>query len=335
MSDFWLSSGHILLERGDHGGLILTDEFLKAYLARPELVPPEDACAAERGLHAALLDDPRMAVPAEAIAAIADADARENWSVMLDFRDRLIAAPTLEAAYVRLIRQGVKRLPPLFINQLAHIIMRNALEGCGDSFVVRAGEIFYRTQRVALQNGAVMLADAETIERHEADLHASPLLAMFANATADLDVLKPENADGYWARSDAFDMVFELGGLDGGRRALATALERWVRQILGLDVVIEPLERMDDGDVRWIVGLDAEATRLGNALWQGDFVADDEASRLIAIFAIKPDAGLPFVPEVSGKPVYLLLAQDRDKLVRMKPQNLVTGLPLAMPLLTN
>jgi len=130
-------------------------------------------------------------------------------------------------------------------------------------------------------------------------------------------------------------MVFELGGLNGGRRALATALERWVRQILGLEVEIEPLERMDDGDVRWIVGLDAEATRLGNALWQGDIIADEDADGLIAIFAIKPDAALPFLPEVGGKPVYLLMGHDRDKILRMKPQNLVTGLPLAMPLLTN
>jgi Family of unknown function (DUF6352) len=335
MSDFWLSSGHILLERGENGGLILTDEFLKAYLVRPELLPPEDACAAERRLHAGLMEHPRASVTPDAVAAIADADARENWTVMLDFRDRLLAAPTLEAAYVRLIRKGVKGLPPLFINQLAHIIMRNALEGCGDAFVLRAGEIFYRTQRVALQNGVLMLADAETVDRHEADLHASPLLAMFADATADLDVLKPENADNYWARSDAFDMVFELGGLNGGRRALATALEKWIRQILGLEVGIEPLERMDDGDVRWIVGLDAEATRLGNALWQSEIIADDEAAGLIAIFAVKPDQALPFLPEVEGKPVYLLMAQDRDKLLRMKPQNLVTGLPLAMPLLTN
>ena len=108
-----------------------------------------------------------------------------------------------------------------------------------------------------------------------------------------------------------------------------------MRQILGLEVEIEPLERMDDGDVRWIVGLDAEATRLGNALWQGDIVADEDAGGLIAIFAIKPDAALPFLPEVGGKPVYLLMAQDRDKILRMKPQNLVIGLPLAMPLLTN
>ena len=328
MKDFWLSSGHILLERGDHGGLILTDEFLKAYLARPELLPPEDACAAERRLHASLMDAPRGSVAPEAVAAIADSDARENWAVMLDFRDRLLAAPTLEAAYVRLIRNGVKGLPPLFINQLAHIIMRNALDGCGDAFVARAGELFYRTQRVALENGGVMLADAETVERHEVNIHASPLLAMFANGTADLDVLKPGNAEDYWARSDAFDMVFELGGLDGGRRSLAIALEKWVRQILGFDVGIEPLERMDDGDVRWIVGLDAEATRLGNALWRGETVDDDEASRLLAIFAIKPDAAHPFSPEVSGRPIYLLMASDADRLLRMKPQNLVTGLPL-------
>jgi hypothetical protein len=328
MKDFWLSSGHILLERGDHGGLILTDEFLKAYLARPELLPPEDACAAERNIHAHLMDNPRTFIAQGAIAAIADADARDNWTVMLDFRDRLIAAPTLEAAYVRLIRQGVKGLPPLFINQLAHIIMRNALGDCGDAFVARAGELFYRTQRVAIQDGAVMLADAETVERHETDLHASPLLRMFANDTANLDVLKTGNAEDYWGRSDAFDMVFELGGLNGGRRTLATALEKWIRQVLGFEAEIEPLERMDDGDVRWIVGLDAEATRLGNALWHGEAIADEDAARLLAIFAIKPDAAHPFTPEVKGRPIYLLMAMDAGNLLRMKPQNLVTGLPL-------
>jgi hypothetical protein len=328
MSDFWLSSGHILLERGEHGGLILTDEFLKAYLARPELLPPESACAAEREIHAALLDNPRMVIEPEAVAAIADPDARENWTVMLDFRDRLLDAPTLEAAYIRLIRQGVKRLPPLFVNQLAHVIMRNALEGCTDAFVARASEVFYRTQRVAVQNGAIMLADAETVERHEADFHASPLTAMFASGTASLEVLKPENADGYWSRSDAFDLAFELGGVDGGRRALATALERWIRQLFGLEVEIEPLERIDDSDVRWIVGLDAEATRIGNALWRGEIIDEEDVSRVIAMFVIKGDAALPFAPEVSGRPVYLLMAHDRDRLLRMKPQNLVSGLPL-------
>src|SRR4029077_1918545 len=79
MKDFWLSCGHHLLDRGAGGGLVVTDEFLKVYLARPELAPPPEACAVERTLHAALLADPRRPVEAAEVAAIADADARENW----------------------------------------------------------------------------------------------------------------------------------------------------------------------------------------------------------------------------------------------------------------
>ena len=62
--DFWLSCGHHLLDRDAGGGLVVTDEFLKVYLARPELAPPPEACAAERALHAGLLAEPRRPVAA-------------------------------------------------------------------------------------------------------------------------------------------------------------------------------------------------------------------------------------------------------------------------------
>src|SRR5215467_4092699 len=116
MADFWLSCGHHLLDRDDGGGLLVTDEFLKAYLARPELAPPPDACSAERSLHAALLGDPRRPVTSAEIAAISDADACENWSLMTGFRDRLVSHKTVEAAYLDLVRRGVGGTPPLFIN---------------------------------------------------------------------------------------------------------------------------------------------------------------------------------------------------------------------------
>src|SRR3979411_242545 len=74
MKDFWLSCGHHLLDRAAGGGLIVTDEFLKAYLARPELAPPPEACIAERSLHTALLADPRRLVGPSELAEIADAD---------------------------------------------------------------------------------------------------------------------------------------------------------------------------------------------------------------------------------------------------------------------
>ena len=53
VKDFWLSCGHHLLDRDEGGGLLVTDEFLKVYLARPELAPPPEACVVERTLHAA------------------------------------------------------------------------------------------------------------------------------------------------------------------------------------------------------------------------------------------------------------------------------------------
>ena len=45
MREFWVASGHHLTRRADHGGLIATPELIMAYLARPELMPPADACA--------------------------------------------------------------------------------------------------------------------------------------------------------------------------------------------------------------------------------------------------------------------------------------------------
>ena len=106
MKEFWVASGHHLTHRADHGGLVATPELIMAYLARPELMPPADACAAERNLHASLLADPLRTVASEDIAVIADADARENWSFMIGFRDRLIAAASLEAMYATLARNG-------------------------------------------------------------------------------------------------------------------------------------------------------------------------------------------------------------------------------------
>jgi hypothetical protein len=38
-----------------------------------------------------------------------------------------------------------------------------------------------------------------------------------------------------------------------------------------------------------------------------------------------PDA---VMDKVKGEPVYLILAMDQDKVLRLKPQNLITGLPI-------
>jgi hypothetical protein len=325
MSTFWASSGHLLLDRSPEGRLLLTDDFLRAFLARPELVPPPEACAAERALHAALLADPQAAADP---AALADADARDNWRMFLAFRDRLAAAPSVEAAYLQLIRGDLSGTPPLFVTQLVHVILRNMLHGCDDAFTLRAAELLFRPQRVTYHNGTVLLADAEAIAGHEQQRRASPLLAMLAPpAVAELAVLTEATADHYWARSDAFDMVLDLGGAPSGRAALARVLGLWLRHMLGITASIEPLPAITDPDWRWFVGLDTEATRIGNALWHGETLP--EAERLLALFRLLPDAATPVRADMAGQPIYLMLAANAEGLVRLKPHNLLTLLPLA------
>ena len=331
MKDFWVSSGHHLLDRDAAGHLLVTDAFLKAYLARPELLPPESACEAEMRLHHDLLmHHPRRSVAEHEIAAILDADARENWLFMLAFRDHLLANPTLEAAYISLARGAAPSIPPLFMNQLAQVVLRNALDREQSPWVLRAAELFYRPQRVTFHEGSLLLADAETIELHEQNRHASPLLSMLGGpAVTELEILDEKNSDAYFGRSDAFDMVLNLGGHDSmARRGLAAAMEVWVRHLLAVDTRIEPVERIDDVDWAWFVGLDAEATRIGNALWGGQNADPAVAERILALFRLDfSDLG-EVRPEVGARPVWLILATTPDRTVRMKPQNLIAGLPL-------
>ncbi|WP_425993528.1 DUF6352 family protein [Afipia sp. DC4300-2b1] len=333
MREFWVASGHHLTRRADHGGLIATPELIMAYLARPELMPPDDACDAERDLHASLLADPLRPVSKADIAALADADARENWTFMTAFRDRLMAAPSLEAVYVALARKGAGDLPPIFLSQLCHLILRNALEGCDDPYVLRAAELFYRSQKATVHNGALLLADAEVVEaQHHAqhDLHTSPLTAMLQpQAFGEMDVMDDENAWTYWSRSDAHAMVMNLGGNPKARDALCRVIERWIAHLLGVAVKVEPVASIEDRDWRWFVGLDSEGTRIGNALWNGDAPGADAAERIVALMRMTFEDSRFVDERVGNKPVYLILAMGADKVVRLKPQNLVAGLPLA------
>jgi Family of unknown function (DUF6352) len=327
MKDFWIACGHHLLDRNASGGLVVTDEFLKAYVARPELVPPDDACAVERRLHRDLLINPRRPVEASELAAIADADARENWQFMLTFRDVLLRHPTLEAAYLALVRAGSVNPPPLFVNQLVHVILRNALEGCEDPFVLRAAELFFRPQRLMPHEHLLLLGDEEIIAGGSPTPMLSLISMLGANVDARVDVLSEANADSYWHRSDQFDLALDLTGGARGPPALAEAIRRWIDHLLGVEVTVEPLKALCEAKLTWYVGLDKEATQVGDRLWRGEVVDDRTAARVLALFRLA-FADVSLVADSVGRdPVYLILAMNADQLVRVKPQNLLTGLP--------
>ncbi len=329
MTDFWLSSGHHLVDRDAAGRLTVTDDLLKAYLARPEVAPPDEACIVERAIHQRLMRDPRAPVATEEIGDIADRDARENWRYLLAFRDHLLAHATLEAAYLALARAPRVAVPPLFLNQLVHLILRNLLDAERDPFVLRAAEMMFRPQRLTLKDGVLLLADAEVVDGANADPHAAPLVAIFGDARAKgLDVLQVATAADYFARSDAFDFVIDFRFGEPTRAAFARVLEIWISGLLGIEVRIEPVERIAEESWEWFVGLDQEATHIGNALWRGEEPPMQGRDRIVALFQLTFADQRRMLEKVRGAPVSLILAMSPDRVVRVKPQNILAGLPL-------
>ncbi|GAB4183942.1 MAG: DUF6352 family protein [Thalassobaculales bacterium] len=334
MPDFWRHSGYHLLDRRADGRLLVSDGLLRAYLRRPEIRPVEESCAAERVLHAQLLELPRLPVEAARIEALADPDARDNYRVLLGFRDRLLAADCLESAYIGIVRDPGHRVPPLFVDQLAQIILRAALEGLDDPFVARAGELFFRPQVVSVQDGQPLLADQETVEMHAAtggfgDLGRLLVEAQTPTRMVELDVMTTDNAATYWQRDERHDMVLNLSFGQPGLDALCRAMEAFLRQGLGIAASIQPAQRIRDERWVWHSGLDGESSAILNALYRGETVAEERTQRLLSLFRLDIADPSLMRADLAGRPVYLGLARDGRNLLRMKPQNLLVNLPLA------
>jgi hypothetical protein len=147
-------------------------------------------------------------------------------------------------------------------------------------------------------------------------------------AEAHIHVINGENAEGYWERSNQFDMAIDLTTGHEGLAALATAMQRWIAHVLGVNVTIKPLTEMREVNLAWYVGLDVDATRIGDMMWNGEEIDEATMGQVIGLFQLTFRDPAIVIDKVAGEPVYLILAMTADKQIRMKPQNLVTGLPI-------
>lgn len=323
--DFWLSCGHHLVDRDGDGSLVVTDEFLKVYLARPEIAPPADACVAEKELYRKLFDDPRAAVLSAEIAQILDDDARENWEILLSWREHLLRHRTLEAAYLALVREGLQ-FPPLLVDQIVQVILRNILDDCEDVFVLRAAELFFRAQKLAVYGGSLLAADVETFT---AVPQPSPLVSLLGlEAQPGIDVLNADNADAYWSRSDSYELALDLTAGRRGLGALGEVLAHWIQHLLGVGVEIEVMTEARDITLTWYVGLDSNATRIGDALWRGEPAREAAPEFIVGLYRMRLVDDADSIERMQGQPTYLIVAGSSDMTLRLKPQNLITGLPL-------
>lgn len=333
MADIWQSSGIALLEPDERGWLMVTPDFLRAFLSRPELQPVEHSCDAEIALFGRLLDDPYEPVSTSDLVRLADADARDNYRIFLALRDLLEAGATLEGAWLRLARHGNRCIAPLFVDQLVHAILAGALKGIDDPIRWRAAELFFRDQSASTEGGGVMLADDEIVSMHASSMGMGGLGQLVAEAATplrrvELDVLDEDNKALYWERSDRFDTVVDFRFTQPANDAFARVIELWLKHLLGLRVRVEPRQRIDDDSWTWHIGLDSEASRLLDRLYQGEELTFDEASAIIGLFRMEVLDESRITARLRGKPIYLALAKSPAGKVKMKPQNLIVNLPV-------
>jgi hypothetical protein len=334
VQDFWRNSGYQLLERNAQGRLAVTDDFLRAYLLRPEIRPVEESGPNEMALHESLLEDPRQKVAAARLESVEDADVRDNYRILLAFLARLARAESLEACYAGIFSGGDVAVPPLFVDQLAQIIVRNVLDGCEDPLEPRAAELFFREQKASTDDGAVMLADLETVEMHAGGGGFGSLGRLIVESQAplaavNLDVLDTDNAHLYWTRDQRHDLVISMNFGRAANKAFCRVMEKWIAHFLGVAVAIRPLRAIEDRAWAWHIGLDAESTGILNGLWRGEEVEAGTFRRMLALFRLDFDDPAAMRADIAGKPVYMALSMDESAVVRMKPQNLLLNLPLA------
>ncbi|MBO0942831.1 hypothetical protein J1N44_14255 [Acidovorax temperans] len=349
-NDFWPGSHFSLLQRDARGWLVPTEAYVRTLLARPELALVPESCAAEIALHEGLVAAPLAPVQREQLAAVQDDDARENYAVFLRFRDGLLAAGTLEAYYLRLMRSGAVDVPAVFIDAVVQALLRNVLDTSNDALEARAAEMLFRPQRITLQEGQMLAGDRDVLDL----LHETAGLGEVGRLlrqggvlqpTAQVQVLTPDNAAIYWAESERYHflldltheltqdlshgLTFKMTRARSGLKALARVLERWVAHLLGVQVQIEPAHQINDSAWRWHVGLDVESTAILNDLYQDRPVEAERMARLVSLFTLTFANPAEMRADVAGKPVYLGLATNAEGLVRIKPQNLLLNLPLA------
>jgi hypothetical protein len=335
LRDYWRSCGYGLLEPTPEGHLRVTEDFLRSLLERPELAPVPESCEGELALHQRLLRNPRVEVDAQQLGAVSDEDARANYAIWLRFRERLLAQPTLEASYLALFRGEGVDVPPVFVHQLTQILLRHVLGSQVPAMQARVAEMLFRPQRISVQeDGQVMAADDETVERHAVSANFGSIGELLkqggaALRSAELDVMHADNSDVYWERDENHDLVVSLNHGQPALEALCRVLEAWVRHFMGTTVRIQLENAIDDDHWVWHVGLDAHASAVLNDLYQGQDVSEERMASMLSLFKLEFDEAAVMRPDIAGRPVYLAMAMDAQKRLKLKPQNLLLNLPLA------
>jgi hypothetical protein len=70
------------------------------------------------------------------------------------------------------------------------------------------------------------------------------------------------------------------------------------------------------------------AVHIGDTIWNDGSLDEAMRARLVGLYRLTFRDPADIIEKVRGEPVYLLAAMTPDEKLWLKPQNLVTGLPV-------
>lgn len=353
---WWPGSGLDTLILEPNGGLVPTPAYWRYWLQRPELALVPESCRAEKALNRALNSMPLRAVPASEVDNLVDADTAQNYRHFLQLRDAVQSAGSLQGWLLALFRSGLVTVPPLFVDLVVQAIVQHLLGSDPDALTARSAELFFRPQRITFEQGRVLAADRDTLEEQSQTQGLGELGRLLAQAQIpttrlNMPVLGADNEARYWQDAHArqaqlrssllldltqqlktdvgHGLQFTMVNARSGLKPLALLMQSWVQHLLGVQVSIEPVHRIDDPQWRWHLGLDVDSSALLNDLYEGHQPDAERLARLISLFKLQFANPAEMRADVAGRPVYLGLMASADGQLRMKPQNLLLNLPLA------
>ncbi len=336
MTVLWPSCGYELLQINEQNQLVVTDAFLSHLLQRPELAPVDTSCETEREIFSRLGETPRATISPESLAKIQNQDVADNYRVWLRFRDRLLMAPTLEANYKAFFQDGRIDFPPVLVDDITQVLVRHVLGQSVSAIRARVGEMFFRAQTVTLyEQTSLLAADSLTLEQRALSPGYGALGQLLKKggvsvSQGDLDVLTQDNSQRYWRDTEAFDMAVVLNWGQPAAVAICHLIERWVQHLLHAQVRVAAVGAIEDEQWAWHLGLDAQSTAILNDLYLGKSVDADRLRRLLVLFRLDFADPSDMLQRVAGRPVYMAIAMDEGSRLRVKPQNLLLNLPMAL-----
>ena len=127
-----------------------------------------------------------------------------------------------------------------------------------------------------------MLADEEIVNFQVKNLQNEKNTDKEQNV--DIDILRESSADNYWGRSDRFDTSIDVAFTKPALDGLARVIEKWIFHFLKINVLVSPVQKIEDERWSWHIGMDTDSSKILNDLYEDKEMSESKLKQILCLF---------------------------------------------------